>query len=88
MQEKVVTAAQRDIDFNVGPFSGEQRGLVSLESVRHMVGFTDCQRGAALLVHSVTADAVVFQFLLHFPDQVQQIQISQGRISECFPALA
>ena len=30
MQEKIVTTAQRDIDFNVGPFSGEQRGLVSL----------------------------------------------------------
>ena len=46
------------------------------------------RRGAAFLVHSVTADAVVFHFLLHFPDQVQQIQIGQGSVSECFPALA
>ena len=73
MQEKVVPFTERDIDFGITHFSGEQRSLVALESVRHVVGFTDCQRGAAFLVHSVTADAVVFQFFLHFPDQVQQI---------------
>ena len=88
MQEKVVTAAQWDIDFNVGPFSGEQRGLVSLEAVRHPVGFTDGQRRAAFPVHSVPADAVMFQFLSHLPNQVQQVQIGQGGISERFPALA
>lgn len=87
VQEKVVPFTERDIDFGITHFSGEQRGFITLESVRHVVGFTDCQRGAAFLVHSVTADAVVFQFLLHFPDQVQQIQIGQGRISESFPAL-
>ena len=88
MQEKVVPFPKRDIDFGITHFSGEQCSLVPLESVRHVVGFTDCQRGAAFLVYSVTADAVVFQFLLHFPDQVQQIQIGQGSVSECFPALA
>ena len=86
VQEKVVPFT--DIDFGITFCSDKQRGLVSLESVRHMIGFTDSQRRTALLVHSVPADAVMFQFLLHLPNQVQQIQIGQGRISECFPALA
>ena len=87
VQEKVITLPKRDIDFGITFFSDKQRGLVSLESVRHMIGFTDSQRRTALLVHSVPADAVMFQFLLHLPNQVQQIQIGQGRISESFPAL-
>ena len=75
VQEKVVTFSERDIDFSITFFSDKQRGLVSLEAVRHMVGFTDSQRRTALLVHSVPADAVMFQFLLHLPNQVQQIQL-------------
>ena len=88
MQEQVVTSMERNVDFGIALFSGEQCGLVSLEAVRHTVGFTDSQRRTAFLVYSVAADAVVFQFLFHFSNQVQQIQIGQGRVSERFPALA
>ena len=44
VKEQVVTPTERNVDFSIALFSNEQGGLVSLEAVRHTVGFTDSQR--------------------------------------------
>ena len=44
VKEQVVTPTERNVDFGIALFSNEQSGFVSLETVRHPVGFADSQR--------------------------------------------